>query len=301
MKGERSSVSSLRGRFVMKRLLLVVSVLALLLPASIFVGAPIASASCGGGDFQQTTASAFSTPDPPQNLTVFPGNRDVVLLWDAPDFDGGGIDFYTVYVNGSPKLTTSETQAQVKLANGQTYLFFVTASNDCGESGHSNEVTATPSKGQGAELIGEGNLTMSTGGDATAVDPFVGKQTFPAGTTGLGTLDEEPDNGFCAGPCLAGKVLVNSLQNGSLGGPSYVVKLIYDQTVLQGSSSGARAASVPTSFTVYYDATKGENPIQLPKCSAAPVPCVGRITRDDGDLFVPVRTADLDPRLGTRP
>jgi Fibronectin type III domain len=284
----------------MKRMMLVVSVLALLLPASIFVGAPIASASCGG-DFQQMTAAAFSTPGPPQDLTVFPGNRDVVLFWNAPESDGGGIDFYTVYVNEVPKFSTSETQAQVnKLANGQTYSFHVTASNDCGESAPSNTVTATPSKGQGAELIGGGNLSMSTGGDATAADPFVGKQTFPAGTTGLGRLDEEPDNGFCGGPCLAGEVLVNSLQNGSLGGPFYTVRLIYDQTALQASTSATLAASVPTSFTVYYDATKGESPIQLPKCSVAPVPCVQKITRDDGDLIVPVRTDDLDPRLGTR-
>ena len=177
----------------------------------------------------------------------------------------------------------------------------MTASNDCGESGPSNTVTATPSKGQGAELIGGSNLSMSTGGDATAADPFVGKQTFPAGTTGFGTLDEEPDNGFCGAPCLAGEVLVNSLQNGSLGGPFYTVRLIYDQTALQASGLSALAASVPTSFTVYYDATKGESPIQLPKCSVAPAPCVQKITRDDGDLIVPVRTADLDPRLGTRP
>jgi hypothetical protein len=265
------------------------------------VGAPIASASCTGGDFQLASASAFSSPDAPQNLTAFPGNRDVVLFWDAPESDGGGIDFYTVYVDSVSRFNTADTQAQVnKLANGRTYSFYVTASNDCGESGPSNTVVATPSKGQGAELIGGSNLSMSTGGDATAADPFVGKQTFPAGTTGFGTLDEEPDNGFCAGPCLAGKVLVNSLQNGSLGGPSYSVRLVYDQTALQVATSSTLAASVPTSFTVYYDATKGETPIQLPRCSVAPAPCVQKITRDDGDLIVPVRTADLDPRLGTR-
>ena len=287
----------------MKRMMLVLSVLALLLPASIFVGAPIASASCGG-DFQQMTAAAFSTPDPPQNLTVVPGNRDVVLFWDAPEFDGGGIDFYSVYVNGVRKRMTSDTQAQVNnLTNGQTYSFYVTASNDCGESDPSDPVMATPSKGQGAELIGGSNLSMSTGGNATPADPFVGKQTFPAGTTGLGTLAEEPDDGFCGGPCLAGQVLVNSLENGSLGGPFYTVKLIYDKTALQVSTSSTLAASVPTSFTVYYDATKGESPIVLPKCSVAPVPCVQKIARlgEDGDLIVLVSTADLDPRLGTRP
>jgi hypothetical protein len=162
-------------------------------------------------------------------------------------------------------------------------------------------VTATPNKGQSAEFIGGGNLSMSTGGTATPSDPFVGKQTFPAGTTGVGTLDEQPDNGFCGGPCLAGEVLVNSLQNGSLGGPFYTVKLFYDKSTLPVLTATSLAASVPTSFTVYYDATKGENPIVLPKCSVAPVPCVQKITRHEGDLIVPVRTADLDPRLGTRP
>jgi len=285
----------------MKRMMLVVSVMAVVVSASFYVGAPIASASCGGGDFQQMSASAFSTPDPPQNLTVAPGNRDVVLFWDAPEFDGGGIDFYTVYVDSVSRFSTVDTQAQVnKLANGQTYSFYVTASNDCGESSPSNTVTATPSTGQGAELIGGTNLSMNTGGNATAADPFVGKQIFPAGTTGFGTLEEEPDNGFCAGPCLAGEVLVNSLQNGSLGGPYYSVRLIYDKTALQGATSSTLATTLPTSFTVYYDAAKGESPIQLPRCSVAPVPCVQKITREDGDLIVLVRTADLDPRLGTR-
>lgn len=284
----------------MKRMMLAVSVLALVVSASFYVDAPIASASCGG-DLQQMTAAAFSTPDPPQNLTVVPGNRDVVLFWDAPDFDGGGIDFYSVYVNSVPRLSTSDTQAQVnRLTNGQQYSFYVTASNDCGESVPSNTVMATPSIGQGAELIGGSNLSMSTGGNATAADPFMGKQTFPAGTTGFGTLDEEPDNGFCGGSCLADKVLVNALENGTLGGPFYIVKLIYDRTVLRASASSVVAASVPTSFDVYYDATKGESPIQLPRCRVAPVPCVAAITRDDGDLIVPVHTDDLDPRLGTR-
>jgi hypothetical protein len=283
----------------MKRMMLVVSVLALLLPASIFVGAPIASASCSGGDFRQMTVDAFAIPNPPQGLTAVAGNRDVVLLWDTPDNDGGGVDFYSVYVGGIQKLMTTDTQAQVNnLTNGQTYTFYVTASNDCGESNPSNTVTATPSKGQGAELIGGSNLSMTTGANATPSDPFVGKQTFPAGTTGLGTLAEEPDGGFCGGPCLAGEVLVNSLENGSLGGPFYTVKLIYDGSVLHSSTL---ASSVPTSFTVYYDATKGQSPIVLPKCSVSPVPCVQKITREDGDLIVPVRTADLDPRLGTRP
>jgi hypothetical protein len=286
----------------MKRMMLVVSILALVLPATSYVGAPIAAASCdeGGGD-RPMTAAAFSTPSPPANLTVAEGNRDVVLLWDPPDNDGGGVDFYRVYVNDVRKLRTSDTQAQVNnLTNGQTYSFYVTATNDCGESAPSNTVPATPSTGQGAELIGGSNLTMSTGAKATAADPFVGKQTFPAGTTGLGTLDEEPDNGFCGGPCLAGQVLVNSLQNGSLGGPSYTVKLVYDKTALQESTSSTLSASAPTSFSVYYDATKGESPIQLAKCSVAPVPCVAKMTLDEGDLTVPVRTADLDPRLGTR-
>jgi fibronectin type III domain protein len=270
------------------------------LTSILFAGAPSASASCdvGGGDaLTIATASAFSPPDPPQNLTVMAGNKHVVLFWAAPEFDGGGIDFYRVYMNGAPTLKTTARQVQVNgLTNGQTYTFAVTANNDCGESAPSNQVYATPNTGHDAELIRGSNLAMSTGNKPTAADPFVGKQVFPAGTTGLGTLDEEPDNGFCNGSCLANQVLVNSLQNGSLGGPSYVVSLLYDKTVLAPPGGLARAV---TGFIVWYDATKGQNPVQLSSCASSAVPCVVKTTVNDGDLTVQVRTDDLDPRLGT--
>jgi hypothetical protein len=187
------------------------------------------------------------------------------------------------------------------LTNGQEYSFYVTANNDCGESQPSQTVTATPSAGQDAKVIGGNHLGMKTGRKATADDPFVTSQSFPPGTTGTGTLQEEPDNGFCNGPCLAGHVLVNSLQDGSLGGPSYTIRLGYDRTVVQTTSPGAASASEISQFTVYYDATKGETPTQLESCSVAPTPCVVRFAFDEGDLHVQVRTSDLDPRLGTRP
>jgi hypothetical protein len=266
-------------------------------------GAQVASASCDGGDrLTATTASAFTTPSPPANLMVAAGNQSVVLFWDPPDFDGGGVDFYRVYVDGTRRLQTTKLQTRVRnLTNGQEYSFYVTANNDCGESPPSQTVTATPSADQDARIIGGNHLTMKTGEKATAADPFVTRQSFPPGTTGIGTLQEEPDNGFCNGSCLAGKVLVNSLQNGSLGGPSYTIRLAYDKTVVETTSLGAASASAPTQFTVYYNATKGEAPTQLESCSVAPTPCVVRFARDEGDLFVQVRTADLDPRLGTRP
>lgn len=281
--------------------------MAVLIPMSfvvsmIFVAAaPVASAGgCGGGERPMGEGGAFSAPGPPENLTVAAGNRNVVLFWDPPDFDGGGVDFYRVYVDGVRTRRTTQTQTQVnKLNNGQSYAFTVTASNVCGESSPSNEVWATPDRGQDAELIGGGNLSMSTGNGVTSTDPFVGKQTFPAGTTGVGTLEEEPDNAFCNGPCLANQVLVNALENGSLGGPFYTVKLIYDKTVVEVAPPD-RAAGAVTGFVVWYDATKGESPVQLSSCSSSSVPCVAKMTRDDGDLTVLVRTSDLDPRLGTK-
>ena len=282
--------------------------IALLVPLSLLMsifaaGAPMAAAGgCGGGEgsLPMGEGGAFSAPGPPQDLTVAAGNRNVVLFWDPPDFDGGGVDFYRVYVDGVRTRRTTQTQTQVnKLNNGQSYAFTVTASNVCGESSPSNEVSATPNRGQDAELIGGGNLSMSTGNGATSTDPFVGKQTFPAGTTGVGTLEEEPDSGFCNGPCLANQVLVNALENGSLGGPFYTVKLIYDKTVVEVAPPDGAAGAV-TGFVVWYDATKGESPVQLSSCSSSAVPCVAKMTRDDGDLAVLVRTSDLDPRMGTK-
>lgn len=282
--------------------------IALLVPLSLLTsifaaGAPMAAAGgCGGGEGSRPLGEggAFSAPGPPENLTVATGNRNVVLFWDPPEFDGGGVDFYRVYMDGVRARRTTQTQTQLnKLNNGQTYTFTVTASNVCGESSPSNEVSATPSTGQDAELIGGGNLSMSTGNGATAADPFVGKQTFPAGTTGVGTLDEEPDNGFCSGPCLANHVLVNALENGSLGGPFYTVRLFYDKTVVEDTPAPDAASGAATGFVVWYDATKGESPVQLSSCSSSPPPCVARVSRDDGDLAVLVRTSDVDPRMGT--
>jgi hypothetical protein len=271
--------------------------------ASIFVAAaPVASAGgCGGGARPTGEGGAFSAPSPPQDLMVAAGNRNVVLFWDPPESDGGGVDFYSEYVNGVRKRQTTQTQALVnRLNNGQSYAFTVTASNECGESSPSNEVTATPNAGQSAELIGGSNLSMSTGNGATSADPFVGKQTFPAGTTGIGTLDEEPGNAFCGGPCLANQVLVNALERGSLGGPFYKVKLIYDKTVVAETPPPDRAAGAGTDFTVWYNKTKGDTGYQLSKCSSSPPPCVARLAREDGDLEVLVRTSDLDPRMGTK-
>ena len=51
---------------------------------------------------------------------------------------------------------------------------------------------------------------------------------------------------------------------------------------------------------MWYDATKGESPVQLSSCSSSSMPCVAKMTRDDGDLAVLVRTSDLDPRMGTK-
>ena len=283
--------------------------IALLVPlsllTSIFVaGAPMAAAGgCGGGEgsLPMGEGGAFSAPGPPTNLAVAAGNHNVVLFWDPPLFDGGGVDYYSVYVNGVLKRQTTQTQTPInRLNNGQSYAFTVTASNECGESSPSNEVTATPNTGQSAELIRGSNLSMSTGNGATSSDPFVGKQTFPAGTTGIGTLDEEPDNGFCSGSCLANRVLVNALERGTLGGPFYKVKLIYDKTVVAETPPPDRAAEGATDFTVWYNATKGETGFQLSRCSSSSPPCVAKLTRDDGDLEVLVRTSDLDPRLGTK-
>jgi len=55
--------------------------------------------------------------------------RTVTFAWDAtPDADS-----YTLYVNGAPVASTTETQITVQLADGKTNVN-VTASNIAGES-----------------------------------------------------------------------------------------------------------------------------------------------------------------------
>ncbi len=91
-------------------------------------------------------------PDPPQGLTATAGDGTVDLAWSAPGSDGGSpITNYKVYrgtsQNGESFLTELGdvlSYSDTGLNNGQTYYYYVTAVNSIGDSGPSNEASATP-------------------------------------------------------------------------------------------------------------------------------------------------------------
>jgi fibronectin type 3 domain-containing protein len=111
-----------------------------------FTGGPVA----GGESADSTEASATPQalpPAAPTGFTATPGNGLVTLRWTA----SLGATSYRVKratVSGGPYTTvgspTTTSFTNTGLANGTTYYYVVTAVNSSGESGNSNQASATP-------------------------------------------------------------------------------------------------------------------------------------------------------------
>jgi hypothetical protein len=161
---------------------------------------------------QPVTAQA---PSAPQNLKATAGSAQVTLSWSAPLSDGGsaitGYNIYKGTASGAETLYTTIgnalTYTDMAVANGQTYYYKVTATNSVGESGSSNEASATPSAPSVKTLsvaVGTNKATYSrwssvsitvTVKDSATGKPIQGASVkvtvyYPSGSavwTGLGT------------------------------------------------------------------------------------------------------------------
>jgi subtilase family serine protease len=114
--------------------------------------------NAAGTSAASPAASAVIPPEAPTNLAATAGNGTVSLSWTA----AGGASTYTLYSGntaGGESTTalqsgiTTTTTSVPGLSNGKAYFFRVVAVNAGGDSGASNEVSATPtapSKGGGA-------------------------------------------------------------------------------------------------------------------------------------------------------
>ncbi len=97
---------------------------------------------------QASATPTCSTPAAPTGLTPTAGNAQVSLSWNASSgatsynvkrstISGGS---YTTIASG----VTSTSYTDTGLTNGITYYYVVSASNACGESANSGQVSATP-------------------------------------------------------------------------------------------------------------------------------------------------------------
>lgn len=110
--------------------------------------------------------STVMVPNNPTNLAASSGNGQVTLTWDTVS-GATGYNVKRATTTGGPYTTVTNnvyalTYADTTVTNGVTYYYVVTALNASGESGNSNEVSATPqatSTGNNALLI----ITMVEG------------------------------------------------------------------------------------------------------------------------------------------
>lgn len=112
-----------------------------------------------------------TVPDPPSDLVAVAGDAQVSLSWQEP-FDGGSpLTAYNIYRGTTPDgetwlatiLPDTPLFTDATVTNDVTYYYYVKAENEVGESGPSNEVSATPIPGPTVPGV-VGNLT-ATGGD----------------------------------------------------------------------------------------------------------------------------------------
>jgi hypothetical protein len=122
-----------------------ISLFAMLLACNACSNSGNNSSNNGGGNGAPTATS--TAPIPPLNLTAAGGHQQISLAWTAST-SANSYNVKRAATNGGPYSTvaapagTSYTDTTV--TNGTTYYYVVTAVNATGESGNSNQATATP-------------------------------------------------------------------------------------------------------------------------------------------------------------
>ncbi len=124
----------------------------------------------GDGAAAEVAATPQTIPSAPQNPTATPGDRSVMLAWQAPGYNGGAAvyGYEYRYARGArvPDGTrwrfagTGLTKTVGGLANGTAYAFQVRAINAHGRGGPTGMIKATPATVPSAPQ----NLTAAPGG-----------------------------------------------------------------------------------------------------------------------------------------
>jgi Glycoside hydrolase family 44 len=139
---------------------------------------------CGGGGSNGSTAdgstggNTSNPPAAPSGLTATAGTGQVSLSWTASH----GANSYSIKrstASGGPytQIGTATTNSYIdtSLTQGTTYYYVVTASNSSGQSGDSNQVSATPSKGSFSGV----SVQIDVLADRHTISPYIYGGSYP--------------------------------------------------------------------------------------------------------------------------
>jgi fibronectin type 3 domain-containing protein len=106
-----------------------------------------AGESANSNQASATPTAAATAPVPPVNLTATGGNQQVSLAWTA-SAGASGYNVKRAPTNGGPYTTVASpagtSYTDTTVTNGTAVYYVVTAVNAAGQSGNSNQATATP-------------------------------------------------------------------------------------------------------------------------------------------------------------
>lgn len=255
-----------------------------LTPASTYyfaVTATNASGTSGQSGVASATTAAPGAPSAPSAVAATAGNGSVSLSWSAPTSNGGSpLTGYVVYysttsgaeLTGSSYSTTATTATISSLSNGTTYYFEVVAANAYGNSGVSNEASATPAGVPSAPTLnsatpGAGKVTLSwsaptsNGGSAlTGYVVYDGTTATPATkvTTVSSTTTSVSVSGLTAGTTYYFDVVATNTAGSST--PSNVLSAVPSVAPPSAPTSlSARASG--TTVNLSWRASTGTGPI----------------------------------------
>ncbi len=181
-----------------------------------YVVTAVNGAGESGNSNQASATPTLSIPPAPTGLTATAGNAQVSLTWNAST----GATSYNVKratVSGGPYTTvaspTTTSYTDTGLTNGITYYYVVTAVNAAGESGNSNQASATPTAVDTTPPTTPTGLTATSGPNARQI-------------TLNWTASSDPDS-----PNISYEVWRSNQQNGTYSLISTVTTLTYTDTI----------------------------------------------------------------------
>ena len=222
----------------------------------------------GGEDYPKLGwefASPVATPNPPTNLSITPGNTEVVLTWTAPVNDGGSAitDYVVEYKTSvgaewsifATPVSTATSATVTGLSNGTSYDFRVSAVNAVGQGSPSEVETAIPITVPNAPTIG-----TATSGNAQASVTFIAPGSDGGSAITGYTVTSNPGGITASG--ASSPITVTGLTNGVEYTFTVIATNAAGNSDLSEASNSVTPATTPNAPTAV-SATAGNAQISL--------------------------------------